>query len=64
MTHHGPLPKFLIEKLGESTVRELVGINPNGDYCQIQDDILEAMSKDASMPVQLCDVLEILKAVP
>lgn len=39
-------------------------VDENGDYAQIQDDILEAMSKDAGIPVQLCDVLELLKAVP
>lgn len=39
-------------------------IDENGDYAGIQDDILEAMSKDAGIPVQLCDVLELLKAVP
>lgn len=39
-------------------------IDEHGDYAGIQDDILEAMSKDAGIPVQLCDVLELLKVVP
>lgn len=52
-----------MERHGRERFRRYIE-DPNGDYHRIQDDILQAMSRETGFAVELSDVMEIMRKIP